>query len=538
MSAQTKLAALDIGQILWEGAQSTAKGLSDATQWVGGALAGEFNTQATVGQIVVDAVISMFPIAGEVTAARDATAITLRMSESEEAANDTWHWVSLVLCLLAVVPVLGGVLKGVGRLVVRAASKSEDLVKLGQEILAFLRKMGYGDAYAWLKALDFAKYQDEVMSAFYKLLRYLETTSDFVLRKMSAVIPPAIQTRLRQLPIQTAKLRELSSRKLPQAFKDLNALLNRVREKLVDGSYIAAINTTGKEARVMVTEGRMVVQKAITGPVAHPPAALSQYKHIEGWPDLKEQGEAVLRKQGLSEEEIRETVKSGHLWPINTFSGKAPIVAHTGKPGDGLYRILDRTPDFVRRGGLEKAPKHTLDRHRAGDCWSPTLPANGKEFRTRLAVKHAWNANGFYERLTIPTRQQMLDKGIAVPPDWQGLRTWRGTVGGQLDVEEKIESGLKHTNTWLEGGGAQDFIDWDHPHNDPVRQYLLKTVLVKPTGWTDLQLPVNRSSNLPHVVTLEATERSAKIQQEGYALRGAAAAGKHSNNQSNESQEK
>jgi hypothetical protein len=130
MSAEIKLGALDIADSIWEGAKRAGNGVVDGAKWVGGALQGEFNTKATVGQIVVDAVISMFPIAGEVTAARDATAIILRMNDDPKAAENKWEWVALVLCLLAVVPIVGGVLKGVGRLLIRAATKGEDLAQL------------------------------------------------------------------------------------------------------------------------------------------------------------------------------------------------------------------------------------------------------------------------------------------------------------------------------------------------------------------------------------------------------------------------
>jgi hypothetical protein len=108
-------------------------------------------------------------------------------------------------------------------------------------------------------------------------------------------------------------------------------------------------------------------------------------------------------------------------------------------------------------------------------------------------------------------------------------------VGGQLDIEAKVENGLKNSNTWLAGGGVQDFIDWSHPHNAPVKEYLLQTLKTappKPTGWTDLQLPVSPQTEKPVVLTLAEAERSAKIQEEGYLLRGAATAGKQSNNPS------
>ncbi|MEB0165448.1 hypothetical protein QN360_21355, partial [Glaciimonas sp. CA11.2] len=133
--------------------------IGNGAQWIGGALKGEFKTKPTVGQIVVDAVVSMFPVAGEITAARDAIAISLRMADSDKEAKDIWNWVALVLCLLAVVPVLGGILKGVGRLLLQAAYDSAKLSHIGEQILAFLRKMGYGNTRVFFNTLDFTAYQ-------------------------------------------------------------------------------------------------------------------------------------------------------------------------------------------------------------------------------------------------------------------------------------------------------------------------------------------------------------------------------------------
>jgi hypothetical protein len=162
--------------------------------------------------------------------------------------------------------------------------------------------------------------------------------------------------------------------------------------------------------------------------------------------------------------------------------------------------------------------------------WGDVLPPNGHWFRIKLAVKHAWNGNGYYEKLIIPTRAQMEALGIHVPHDWDGMKLWKGTVGGQLDNAE-ARNGFKATNDWLEGGGTQLYIDFSHPHNAPVKDYLLKTVQTFETGWKDLQLPMGKAAE-HKVVNLEDLERSAKIQEEGYLLRGAATAGKQSNNPS------
>lgn len=166
-AAEAKKAVLEVGDLVWQHAKSSLKSTADlnwqAMKWNFGMLGGEFTQKRTIGQIITDAVISMFPIAGEITAARDSIAITLRLCDDSKARDNKWEWISLLLCLLAVIPVLGGLLKGVGKLLIRAAEKSESLVKLAQEIVAFVRKMGHGDPVAWLKALDFSKYQNLVI---------------------------------------------------------------------------------------------------------------------------------------------------------------------------------------------------------------------------------------------------------------------------------------------------------------------------------------------------------------------------------------
>jgi hypothetical protein len=244
--AEVRQAALAVADDIW-----------NAAQWMGDALAGEFAHKRTVGQIVVDAVISMIPVAGEITAARDCVAITLRLSEKPEAREDRWEWVSLVLCLLAVVPVLGGILKGVGKLLIRAAVKSEDLVQLGREILAFLRKMGYGDAHEWLQKLDFAKYQTEVVKGFNEMLSRLGRGAEFVTGSMRAYLPFVVWLFLKELPPKLEEVRQLGGRMIPQGIKDLNQLLDRVRQKLVEGTWAdITIGTDG--ARVMTEEARLV----------------------------------------------------------------------------------------------------------------------------------------------------------------------------------------------------------------------------------------------------------------------------------------
>lgn len=99
---------------------------NEVGNWLWGTAQGGFNHKQSIGQILTDAVISMFPIAGEVTAARDAIAVGLRLAEYPEKRNEVLEWVALVLPLLAIVPLFGGALKGIGKLLLKAGKNIDE----------------------------------------------------------------------------------------------------------------------------------------------------------------------------------------------------------------------------------------------------------------------------------------------------------------------------------------------------------------------------------------------------------------------------
>lgn len=500
MSAEKQLTALDVANELWNAAKS-------GTEWAGGMLAGEFNAKQSTGQIVTDAVISMFPIAGEATAARDAVAITIRLSDSKEDSNDLFDWIALVLCLLAVVPLLGGILKGVGKLILRAASKSEDLVKLGKEILAFLRKMGYGDPAKWLRELDFAKYQGEVMQGFEALLKRLIDISLFIPKKLGPVLPESVLRFFKDLPDKLERLRRLGVSKIPKAIRELNRLLDRVRQQLLEGSFADVVIPTAGEAKAMVNEGRIGSKAARQiESKGHRPAAVEQYRHKEGWPDMR-------YRLSRDTNELEISTKN-----IASFSVRAPIEAVVISPGGGpVFRVIQQ--DFKVASVLQEAP------HRDGSFWAETMPENGRAWRRDCAVKQAWSKNGAYVKMDrIPTADELKALGIAVPPDWSGMRVWKGTIAEQVD-----DKGDLATHLLLPGGEVQLFIDFTHPHNKPIAEYIKRNyVKSEATNWKDVSLPYNVDSTVAY---LSQRERSAKIRHEGYVARGAATTGKQANNQ-------
>ncbi len=97
---------------------TTAFGI-EAVDWIWGTLKGGFNEKQTVSQIIVDAVIGMIPLVGDVTAVRDLIAIILGMANDPKKRESKLEWLALVVLLFALVPVIGGAIKGVGKLLLK-----------------------------------------------------------------------------------------------------------------------------------------------------------------------------------------------------------------------------------------------------------------------------------------------------------------------------------------------------------------------------------------------------------------------------------
>ncbi len=482
--AENRIGSIEVGKLIWERAAASFS-------WVGGAVAGEFGQKQTTGQIVFDAILSMFPLLGEGTAARDAIAICLRMGDDQEKAEDRWEWIKLVLCLIAVVPLVGGVLKGVGKLVVRALERGEDLEKLAAEIVMFLNRMGRGNAYEWLRQLDFTRYQGAVMGALGELLDRLTRASQYIVKNLGGVLPVAVRQYLAALPPKLHGIARLGGRMVPQALQDLNDCLVRVRAHMVEGTW-ADITVGGAKIRTREAEGRLATLARDGEKVRHRKASLADYVHVEGWPDLSKGHNVKLDKE--AGDDIFVTIES--------FSRKQPIVAETIRPGRAaLARVLDSTErERNRTGALSTNTKRS-------NYWLPRLPSDGREWREKWGVVHDWNHNGSFIELTyIPTADELRATGVTVPPDWEGLRVWRGQVSSQFD---------KALGHYLDGGETQVVIDFSHPHNAVLERYV-KTLAAQPTRWKQVMF---RPTDRVAVRAMAADETAPKTVPQGYTTR-------------------
>jgi hypothetical protein len=406
-------------------------------EWLWGTVQGGFNEKQSISQIIVDAVIGMIPIVGDVTAARDLVAVILRMIEEPEKREDKLEWVTLVLLLFALIPVAGGAIKGVGKLVLKAAENGSDAAKVMVEVVKVLNFAGhYGDAVKFFKALNFEAHTADILGQWRKLTQRLDDVSDVILKKWHALLPGGMITRIEQLQAGVRKLKEVGERMIPDALKELNAKLKAVQAHLYQGEWHeigGAMKSATREAEaklVTTTSSSGTPTKAweVTG-APFPSSTLADFEPVKDWPDLTKPPWVNPAKGGE--------------WAIKSFSGE--IRAVKLKPGTKIRRVVTGTSD--------------LD----GLYWSYTLPKDGETWRKECAVLESWSSNGYFVEYVVPEG---------------GLFVWEGKIASQ--VENDVTK--KTFGQYLPGGETQLFINFRMPAHAKAQAEVI-ALPRQPTNW-------------------------------------------------------
>ena len=346
--------------------------VSQVGSWIWGTIEGGFNEQQSISQIIVDAIIGMIPLVGDVTAVRDLVAVILRLVEHPEKRQDKLEWLTLVLLLFALIPVFGGVIKGVGRLVLKAGEEVGKHAEIVRDIIQLLNRLGEGDAVKFFRALDFEKYTAELAGQWRKLTQRLDDVIGGVLRRARFVIPDGMVKRLEQLQTGIRDLKQIGERMIPDSLKELNQRLKTLQKHVYEGDWHEIPDALKSATRE--TEARLV-EKEVEGKPSkawelhdapHPPDEAKMYHHVEGWPDLRDP----------------PWTKGENAWVIASFSG--PIRPVKIPAGTKIRRIV------------------TNKSNKAGPFWSYELARDGKSWREDCAVLESWSGNGFFVELTVP----------------------------------------------------------------------------------------------------------------------------------------
>lgn len=476
----------------------------DAHVWVWGTAQGAFNEKQTLTQIIVDAVIGMIPVVGDVTAVRDLIAVSIGLATDAKKRDSTLEWVLLVILIFALIPVIGGVIKGVGRIALNVtdavAKNPTALAAIAQSVIQFLNRVGHKNAEAWFRSLNVLEYQGAILYKFRGFCDlFIVTIVRYTLR-FGAALPDGLLARMEQLSDAFKSLRKLGDQMIPSALEELHRKLQLLQEYIHAGGGVAPPSdasirlaqsgqrtiTYAEEARLIESGNVKTVIRAgefpqnLASTASEAASGISKvYRHEPGYPDL-------LR--------IRDAHNS-YYPAIAAASGK---IRNEKLSDVTLFRAFG---DLRVSKGIDVDESYAI-----GGFWGVgKVPGSADAWRGPCAVLDEWNGNGWLSMLHIP-------KNVQLP-------ACTSIVAEQF--------GQKIAGQFLPGGSKQAVIP---PMEDPNIRTIAtglakagggKVTLpsgivfeIRPSGWTSANEVIGYGNTVvPHASVVErlgATERQVK----------------------------
>lgn len=416
----------------------------ETSQWIWGTLSGAFNEKQTIGQIITDAAIGMIPLVGDVTAVRDLLAVSIGLINEPKKRESTTEWVFLVVLLFALIPVIGGVIKGVGRLALKITADTARNIETQEKIIQFLNRVGEGNAPKWLKALDVQSHQAVLLDKFGAFCNTMITVTNKILGStLGRALPEKWHGQLHSLVDGFASLRDMGARMIPQALRELDLKLKVIQGMVYKGNILTFATPSGRgvvrresEAYLIERELREAPKQGTRFPSIQAETRfrsnLSRKYQKPGYPDM-------LHWEGESPAFPKKNV----FTDIASFSGEITAKSAREMGGKTLFRAFGNKSEFAKES------------YAAGGFWGyQKTPQTAEEWREFYAVLDEWNGNGFLVVLHLPE-----DFGTRMP----GANAWHGKIAEQF--------GKYKPDQYLKGGGEQVIIDLDERFKRMVNNY-------------------------------------------------------------------
>lgn len=404
-------------------------------QWIWGTLQGSFNEKQTISQIIVDAVIGMIPLVGDVTAVRDLIAVSIGLAKEPKKRESVSEWVFLVILLFALIPVIGGVIKGVGRLAIRITEKAAENAAVLNDVIKFLNRVGEGDAVKWLKKLDVVQYQAQLIEKMSDFCNTIITAINQILKaRVGRILPEKWQQGLIEVRDGFAALKPLAARMIPQALKELDARLRVLQAMVYKGEIHTVATGAGRTTALRESEAYLIEK-----PLRDAPKQGSRFPSIHAEAIHEDRLRRKYSKAGYPD---IVKWKGGNpafgdslvYTDIASFSGEIMAKSAREMAGSTIYRAFGNPTDLAPKGSWA-----------AGGFWGyQKIPGNAEEWRQLSAVLDEWNGNGFLVVLHLPE-----DFAARMP----GSNAWYGKIAEQF--------GVKRSAQYLNGGGEQVIINLD-----------------------------------------------------------------------------
>jgi hypothetical protein len=387
------------GGLSWESFQSISLEVGD---WVWGTAQGAFNEKATLSQILVDAAIGMVPFVGDVTGVRDLLAVVIGLSTDPRKREEKSQWLLLVVLSFALIPVVGGVIKGVGRLLLKTtgelarmageAERAAHLAQAAQDVVAWLNRVGVGNAERWLAELDVFAYQQALLEKIDQLAGSLVAAARGALKHVGGWLPDTLVAGTEQLAQGVERFRQVAPRYIPDALKQLDADLRELQayvrsggettSKAIAHGATAGATEVHRVDELELLEGNGATRSARGGVAANSPRpgeVAKVYTPEAGFPDL------TARAPKLADDSV--------LYPrVATYAGE--IVNRELQPGERVFRVFGPAGETYGEGvNASRAAGSVLG---APSYWGLNdLPANAETWRRGSAVLDEWSRNGF-----------------------------------------------------------------------------------------------------------------------------------------------
>jgi hypothetical protein len=473
---------------------------TDVGQWLWGTVSGAFNEKQTVSQIITDAVIGMIPLVGDVTAVRDLIAVGSVLAADHKKREEKMEWVLLVILVFALVPIIGGVVKGVGRLSLRAArvasSDSKALAEIANDIIQFLNRVGHKNAEVWFKSLNVLSHQAEILSKFRAFCDTIIVSIFRCLVRFRRLLPQSLISRMEQLQHAFEQLKALGDKMIPEALKELHEQLSKLQKYVHSGGRPVPSRAeimyaqTGQKTVTYAEEARILEDKIPKrvrragpyqqnmAPVEEESAIAKVYKHESGFPDL-----LIVRSE------------DGSYYPA--------IAAASGKIDNEMLSGVTVFRSFGQEGFTHSV--HVDPTNPAGMFWGIGRPPDSAEkWRGPWAVLDEFNRNGMLSIVHIPEH-------VKVP-------------GCVSTVSEQFSKAI--TGQYLEGGARQAVIQHEKDVVDLINRLAKAgggkgslpngvTVEVRASGWAKANETVGYDEIvIPHASMVErlgVTEKQSKM---------------------------
>ncbi|EIJ46411.1 hypothetical protein GWL_34390 [Herbaspirillum sp. GW103] len=408
---------------------------ADVGSWTWGTVQGAFNEKASLSQILVDAVIGMIPLVGDATAVRDLIAVVIGMADNEEKRNSTWEWVLLVVLLFALIPVIGGVVKGAGRIIIKVAQESAHLATAARvahmaegarEIIEFLNRIGVKNAEKWLLQLRIADHSAELIGKFANLMHTIDNVLKTARGKVSG-LAPSLARRIDGLRSGLAKVVEKGQEMIPTAVKELDQKLREIQAYIRSGG-----ETTSRVAMHEVATGERVTTRA------------QERRLIEDGTLPRRTRRGGLKQNPASRDEPHK------IAPVYQYEDGYPNMMHAADPETDLYNNIaaysGKMINRQLRDGEELfrffGPARTTHGVDVAESWASGAywglgrpPRTAKEWREMAAVLDSFNGDGFFVSARVVGNK--------------GPKAVVGTVAEQF--------GTKIPGQYLPGGATQAF---------------------------------------------------------------------------------